>query len=300
MKLPNYKEVFPIGKTEEGVRIDKLISIRLPELSRSKWQKLIKTGCVTVDGSQIKPSYRVSAGERVEIDVPEDFNSETLVPQDIPLDAVYEDSTLIGVNKPTGLVVHPGPGHEDGTLANGLAYRYRNLPDLPDPTRPGIVHRLDKDTSGVLVVARTDEAYLDLKSQFKNREVEKEYLAIVDGQFDEKSGLIDAPVGRSNKDKTKMKVTLGGKEARTEFSVVEELEDSTLLRVKPVTGRTHQIRIHLDYIGHKILGDSYYGGPPAERLMLHASRLTVRHPDKGTNLVLEAPLPDEFKNLLPD
>ncbi|MBS3786887.1 RluA family pseudouridine synthase [Candidatus Bipolaricaulota bacterium] len=296
MNLSNYSEVFPVGKTEAGIRIDKLISVRFPELSRSKWQELIKTGSVTVDGSQIKPSYQVSAGERVEIRVPEDFESESLVPQDLPLEVVYEDSSLIGINKPNSMVVHPGPGHEKDTLANGLIYLYENLPNLPDPTRPGIVHRLDKETSGILVVARTAEVFFDLKDQFKKREVDKEYLALVEGSFDERSGLIDAPVGRSNKDKTRMTVKLGGKDAKTEFWVIEEREDSTLLKVKPVTGRTHQIRVHMNYIDHKIIGDSYYGGPTAERLMLHARQITVKHPEKETDLTLEAPVPEEFKD----
>jgi 23S rRNA pseudouridine1911/1915/1917 synthase len=294
MNLSDLPEDFVVGKMEEDIRIDKLISIWFPDVSRSKWQDLIKSGNITVDGSKTKSSHRVSAGEKIEIDIPEGFNSKRLVPQDIPLDVVYEDSYLIGINKPSSLVVHPGPGHEKGTLANGLVYRYEKLPDLPDPERPGIVHRLDKGTSGIIVVARTDEIYLELKDQFKNREVEKEYLAIVDGHFDEKEGLIDAPVGRSTRDKTKMKVKMGGKESRTQFSVIEEFENSTLLRIKPVTGRTHQIRVHMDYINHRILGDSYYGGPPAERLMLHARRLTIRHPVEGTELTLEAPVPDEF------
>lgn len=294
MNLSDLPENFVVGKMEEDIRIDKLISIWFPDVSRSKWQDLIKSGNITVDGSKTKSSYRVSAGEKIEIDIPEGFNSKRLVPQDIPLDVVYEDSYLIGINKPSSLVVHPGPGHEKGTLANGLIYRYEKLPDLPDPERPGIVHRLDKGTSGIIAVARTDEIYLELKGQFKNREVEKEYLAIVNGHFDEKEGLIDAPVGRSARDKTKMKVKMGGKESRTQFSVIEEFENSTLLRIKPVTGRTHQIRVHMDYINHRILGDSYYGGPPAERLMLHARRLTIRHPVEGTELTLEAPVPDEF------
>jgi len=232
--------------------------------------------------------------------VPKNFGSKELVPQDIPLEVVYEDDSLIAINKPNSLVVHPGPGHEKGTLANGLVYHYENLPKLPNSTRPGIVHRLDKDTSGIIVVTRTAEAYYHLKDQFKNREVDKEYLALVDGYFDEKSGLIDAPVGRSSKDKTKMRVKLGGKDSRTEFSVIKELDDSTLLKVKPVTGRTHQIRVHMNYIGHKVIGDSYYGGPPAERLMLHASKLTIKHPEEGTELTLEAPPPEEFNRNLPD
>lgn len=196
MNLSNYSEVFPVGKGEEDIRIDKLISIRLPGLSRNKWQELISSGHVTVDGSRVKPSYRVTAGETIEIDVPENFDSEELIPQNIPLEVIYEDDSLIGINKPNSLVVHPGPGHEKGTLANGLVYRYENLPKFPSSTRPGIVHRLDKGTSGAIVVGRTPEAYLNLKDQFKNREVDKEYLALVDGHFDEKSGLINAPVGR--------------------------------------------------------------------------------------------------------
>ena len=297
MSSINFSEKFPVGEADENTRIDKLLSSWLPELSRSKWQELIRRDCVKIDGESIKPSYRVSAGEAVDIEVPEDFDSDSLVPEDLPLDVVYEDPFLIGVNKPSSLVVHPGPGHETGTLANALIYHYEDLPDLPDPTRPGIVHRLDKDTSGVIVVARTGETYLELKEQFKNRTVDKEYIALVDGHFDEKKGLIDAPVGRSNKDKTKMKVKLGGKEARTEFAVLDEFSNSTLLKVKPVTGRTHQIRVHMNYIGHQILGDSYYGAPPADRLMLHASRLTVTHPVKGSDLTLEAPIPEELKKL---
>ncbi|MFW6111568.1 MAG: RluA family pseudouridine synthase [Candidatus Bipolaricaulota bacterium] len=294
----NIKREYVVREEERNTRIDKLLATLLPSRSRSRWQKLINQGHVTIEDSRIKPSYKVTPGERIDIEVPESFNSRELVPQQLPLEIVYEDSSIIGINKPDSLVVHPGPGHQKGTLANGLIYRYPDLPGLPDPTRPGIVHRLDKNTSGILVIARTNEAFRDLKGQFKDREVEKEYLALVSGRLKENRGLIDAPVGRSSKDKTKMTVKLGGKEAQTRFRVINRLSDFTLLKVMPLTGRTHQIRVHMDYIGHRILGDRYYGGPPHNRLMLHSKRLKVKHPETGKIISLEAPTPQEFENYL--
>lgn len=294
----NIKREYLVREEERNTRIDKLLATLIPSRSRSSWQKLIKQGHVTIKDSEIKPSYKVTPGERIDIEVPEAPDSRELVPQRLPLEIVYEDSSLIGVNKPDSQVVHPGPGHQKGTLANGLIYRYPDLPRLPDPTRPGIVHRLDKNTSGILAVARTKNAFRDLKGQFKDREVEKEYFALVSGQFEENHGLIDAPVGRSSKDKTKMTVKLGGKEAQTRFKVINQLSDSTLLKVKPLTGRTHQIRVHMDYIGHRILGDRYYGGPPYNRLMLHSKRLKVKHPESGKIITLEAPTPQEFEKFL--
>ena len=293
----NLSTTLRVSKEEADFRLDKLLAAIFPDRSRNKWQKLIRSGNVKVDEGERKPSYTVSTGEKISVRVPADFDSDRLVPQDLSLDIVHEDPTLIGVNKPDGMVVHPGPGHEKGTLANGLIHRYDRLPKLPDPTRPGIVHRLDKDTSGVLAVARTEAGYLDLKEQFKKRETEKVYLAVVEGHFDEEGGMINAPVGRSSKDKTKMTVKLGGKDSRTEFSILEELDNASLLRVKPLTGRTHQIRVHMSYIGHKILGDSYYGGPQHERLMLHSKRLTLRHPENGDIISLEAPEPEEFREM---
>lgn len=286
-----------VRKEEEGYRLDKLLATVFPDRSRSKWQELIKSGNVRVDEEEIKPSFTVSPGEKIALRVPSDFDRTRLVPQDLQLNIVYEDSVLIGVDKPSGMVVHPGPGHEKDTLANGLVHRYDRLPKLPDPTRPGIVHRLDRDTSGVLAVARTEEAYLDLKDQFKTRKTEKVYMALVEGRFDEDGGMIDAPVGRSSRDKTKMAVKLGGKEARTEFSVIAELGDFSLLEVRPQTGRTHQIRVHMNYINHKIVGDSYYGGPEYGRLMLHSRRLTLSHPESGEKITLEAPEPKEFTEI---
>ena len=291
------KREFLIAETEEDLRIDKLLSRRFPDRSRSRWQKFIETGAVSVSGATVKSSYRVTPGEKVEMDMTDFSESEGLIPQKISFDVIHEDRYILGINKPDSLVVHPGPGHPKGTLANGLIYRYSDLPEVPDPERPGIVHRLDMDTSGVLVVARTADAYYDLKDQFKAREVEKEYLALVDGKFDEEAGVIEAPVGRKNRDKTKMGVKLGGKKARTEFRVEREFANSTLLKVKPLTGRTHQIRVHLKYIGHRVLGDTYYGGPDYKRLMLHSRQLTLTHPKTKQWITLKAPLPDEFEEL---
>jgi 23S rRNA pseudouridine1911/1915/1917 synthase len=289
---------FVVREDEKETRIDKLLANLLPDLSRSKWQGLIEDGQVTVAGAERKSSYRVKPGEKVEIKIPEDYDSQELVPQDLPLNVVYEDSALIGVNKPSPMVVHPGPGHEKGTLANALAFNYPDLPEIPDSTRPGIVHRLDKDTSGILAVARTGTAYEGLKDQFKEREVGKAYLALVSGRFEEEGGLINAPIGRSTKDKTRMTVKLGGKDSKTKFRVLDEFEDRSLLEVRPVTGRTHQIRVHMDYIDHRIVGDSYYGGEPHDRLMLHSRSLSVKHPETGEALTLNAPVPEEFEDLI--
>lgn len=289
---------FVVKKDEKETRIDKLLANLLPDLSRSKWQGLIKDGQVTIAGAERKSSYRVKPGEKVEIKIPEDYGSQELAPQDLPLNVIYEDSALIGINKPRPMVVHPGPGHEKGTLANALAFHYPNLPEIPDSTRPGIVHRLDKDTSGILAVAKTVSAYKSLKSQFKEREVEKVYLALVNGKFEEESGMIDAPIDRSAKDKTKMTVKLGGKDSRTRFRVLGEFGDRSLLEVRPLTGRTHQIRVHLDYIDHRVVGDSYYGGEPHDRLMLHSRDLSVHHPETGETITLSAPIPEKFEEFV--
>lgn len=289
---------FLVQEDEKRTRIDKLLASLLSGLSRSKWQELIRDGQVEVAGRVRKPSYRVKPGERVEIKIPEDYGSRELVPQDLPLDVVHEDSALIGVNKPSPMVVHPAPGHEKGTLANVLAYNYPDLPDTPDSTRPGIVHRLDKDTSGVLAVARTVSAYEGLKKQFKERGVEKVYLALVSGKFEEESGLIDAPIGRSARDKTRMTVQLGGKDSRTKFRVLDELGERSLLEARPLTGRTHQIRVHMDYIDHRIVGDSYYGSESHKRLMLHSRSLSFKHPKTDETLTLKAPIPEDFEEFV--
>ncbi len=287
-----------VEEYEEGTRLDKLLAQLEDSISRSQWQRQITGGGVKVDGEEAKVSYRVSEGEQIEIDPPEDFRPHDLRPQDLPIDVVYEDEHVIGVDKKSSTVVHPGPGNWEGTLANALIFHYEDLPRPDDGLRPGIVHRLDKGTSGILVVARTGLAYEHISNQFKERSVDKEYLALVEGTFAEEGGLIDAPIGRDPKSPTIMTVKFGGKESQTEFFVISESDDSTLLRVKPHTGRTHQIRVHMDYIGHKIAGDERYGGRPYSRFMLHSRRITFAHPKTGEKLTLESPIPPEFAELM--
>ncbi|MFP3952689.1 MAG: RluA family pseudouridine synthase [Candidatus Acetothermia bacterium] len=286
-----------VDEQEEGTRLDKLLARLDDSQSRSRWQKQIAGGGVRVNGAEVKSSYQVEEGEQIEVDPPEDFHPHGLKPQDLPLDVVYEDAHVIGIDKKISTVVHPGSGNWDGTLANALVFHYDNLPRPDDNLRPGIVHRLDKDTSGVLVIARTELAYDHISTQFKMRTVEKEYLALVGGNFTENHGLIDAPIGRDPKAPTNMTVKYGGKDSQTEFSVVSELDDSTLLRVRPHTGRTHQIRVHMDYIGHSIIGDKRYGGRPYSRFMLHSRKISLTHPVTGEKLTLESPAPDEFTEL---
>lgn len=283
-----------VKRENKGMRVDKLLAVLDETVSRSKWKTAINTGQVTVNDEQVKPSYTVNPGDEIEVRKPQSLQPPRLEPEKGPLDVVYEDDQVLGINKANSTVVHPGPGNWHGTLANALAYYYDDLPSPEDELRPGIVHRLDKETSGILIVARTEMAYYDLASQFRKRRVDKDYLAVVEGGFSERRGMIDAPIGRDPKNPTRMTVKFGGKESRTEFLVVEEFEDSTLLRVKPRTGRTHQIRVHLKYIGHEIIGDMRYGGRESSRLMLHAREITFTHPKKKTELTLKSPIPTEF------
>jgi 23S rRNA pseudouridine1911/1915/1917 synthase len=251
---------------------------------------------VRLFGKPLKPSFILEGGLKIEVEMEILDLDLTPKPQPIPLDIIYEDDCLIVVNKPSGLVVHPAPGHPSETLVNGL------LNHCPlsggAPTRPGIVHRLDKETSGVLVVAKSDRAYGNLVEQFKRGEVAKEYLALVHGLIEEDEGLIDAPIGRDPKNRKRMRVG-EGKEAVTEFRVLERFKDKTLLLVVPKTGRTHQIRVHLRYIGHPILGDQTYGlrkdrNKKRGRFMLHAYKISLWHPRTGKRITFKAPIPKGF------
>lgn len=286
-----------VSKGEAGERIDLLVADWLDSLSRNRVQKLIRGKKITVNGKAVKASHSVGKGEKISIILPDENDGTELVPQSIDFDVLYEDQHIIGVNKPPGLVVHPGPGHPDGTLVNGLLDHCGSLPETDNPRRPGIVHRLDKETSGVLVGAKTEQAYNNLVEQFKNRSVFKEYLGRVQGVFEEDQGVINAPVGRSRRDKTKMAVTVSGKPATTRFSVWREINGDSLLKIYPQTGRTHQIRVHMNYIGHPIVGDSRYGGKEAERMFLHAYKLRITHPESTQSLELEAPIPALFRRL---
>ena len=288
------------GPEQSGRRLDLVLSDWFSFLSRTKLQDIIKQGEVKINGKSKKPSYTVKTGDHILMDKPEPDKNDKLLPQDIPLDVIYEDSHLIAIDKPYGLVVHPGPGHPDGTLVNALLGRSINLPNTDDPRRPGIVHRLDKETTGVIVIAKRDSAYKSLTDQFKHRKVQKQYIALATGSFEEDTGTIDAPVGRSERHKTSMKVTMSGKKAVTNFKVIESTQNDSLVYIYPVTGRTHQIRVHFKYIGHPLVNDDRYGEGGNGKLMLHAYKLTVLHPKNGEKITFETDIPTRFESYLSD
>ncbi len=260
-------------------------------------QRLIEKGYVLVNSRRMRSSYRVRPGDQIEMNVPPP-KEITLCPEPIPLDIVYEDEDLLVVNKPPGLVVHPAPGHQGGTLVNALLNHCPNLPGIGGYLRPGIVHRLDKDTSGLLLVSKTDLAHQRLAAQLKARKIKRKYLALVHGEAKEEEGLIDAPLGRDPKNRKKIAVVPHGKEARTFYRVKKRFPGYTLLEVELETGRTHQIRVHLAYAGYPVAGDPVYGfrrnllNLPGQAL--HAYRLSFTHPRTGEFLSFEAPLPPAF------
>ena len=280
-----------IDTEQAGQRLDRFLSAGAPDTSRTAVQQDIRAGRVTVSGVVItQASRRLREGERV---VWEPTESKPVVPRPIPIEILYEDAHIVVVDKPIGLVVHPGAGTEAPTLVEGLLCE-RSLPPSDDPVRPGIVHRLDKETSGVLVVAKTADALADLQGQFAARQTRKSYVAVIDGILAEDEASIDAPVGRDPANPRKMAVHARGKPAQTEVRVLERLEGSTLVLARPRTGRTHQIRVHLAYIKFPVLGDSLYGRTPADRLFLHAWQLTAAHPGTGKPMTFEAPVPPVF------
>jgi len=279
-----------------GERIDTLIARRLPELSRSHVRKLIDAGFVTIDGRLPKPSEKppIGAQLRVEIPPPEEMSLE---PEDIPLAVIYQDADIIVVDKPTGLTVHPAPGHPSGTLVNALLSIVPDLQGISGTLRPGIVHRLDKDTSGLIVVAKNDRAMRNLQAQLKARLVHKTYLALVEGVPDPRQGVIEAPLGRNPKNRKKQAVVAGGRESVTRYKVRELLPGNrTLLEAQPVTGRTHQIRVHLAAIGHPVIGDLLYGkrSDVIGRQFLHAARLGFSMLS-GREIEFESPLPPDLR-----
>jgi len=285
--------VLIVDAAKAGARLDRFLVDQRPERSRGQVQRDVRAGHVTVSGTVIRQSsYRLQSNDEIVWIL---HDRPALRPAPIHLDILYEDDDLVAVDKPTGLVVHPGAGTDEPTLVEGLLWN-RSLPPSDDPVRPGIVHRLDKETSGVLVAAKTPAALSELQRQFAARSVTKSYLAVVQGTFREEEGTIDAPVGRNPAAPRRMSVRPQGRVARTEFRVLRRLGGSTLLLAQPRTGRTHQLRVHLSYIGHPVVGDSVYGKGEAERLYLHAWRLTVRHPVTGERLTFEAPVPTAFPN----
>ena len=284
-----------------GVRLDAFLSAD-GALTRSQAARLIAEGRVRVNGKPAAKSARLSGGETVTVDVPQ-LRETALPPQDIPLDVVYEDDDVIVVNKPTGLVVHPAPGHPDGTLVNALLHHCGDsLSGIGGEKRPGIVHRIDRDTSGLIIAAKNDAAHLALSAQLKDHSLSRTYECLVTGNMKQDSGTVDAPIGRSSADRKKMAVVPTGRRAVTHWEVVARYPGVTHLRCRLETGRTHQIRVHMAYIGHPILGDTVYGAkkpvPGLTGQCLHATGLRFIHPRTREIVELTCPLPEEFTRML--
>lgn len=289
---------FVISDDDAGQRLDVYLTRRIGSLSRSQVKKIIDLGQVQVEGKIIKAGYRLKGGEIIEALIELPLPEFSLEPENIPLEIIFIDEDIIVINKPAGLIVHPGAGRRKGTLVNALLFHFPEIAMVGSRERPGIVHRLDGETSGVMVVARTALAYKFLQRQFKNREVDKTYIGLVWGKFSQKGGKIEWGIGRHPHDRKRFSVrSRHPKEAITLFSVLYEGKDFSVLEIKPVTGRTHQIRVHLAAAGHPIIGDRRYGRKEKSfsRLFLHAQRLAFIHPSKKTWMEFEAPIPDEFK-----
>jgi 23S rRNA pseudouridine1911/1915/1917 synthase len=304
------EQLIELRVSEGGQRLDKYVAQSVSDLSRSRAQKLIEEGLVTVNGGIVKPSYRVEIGDLVVVRIPPPEPVE-VKPEAIPVDIVYEDEDIIVVNKPAGMVVHPAYGHRTGTLVNAVLAHCPNLAGAESDLRPGIVHRLDKDTSGLIIVAKHDSARQHLQRQFKRREVRKVYMALVEGRLEPARGVIEAPIGRDKKRRKRMAVVEGGREARTEYRVVEYFDDKagkgsrsyTLVEAEPKTGRTHQVRVHFASIGHPVAGDLVYGFRKQRlsglrRQFLHAGTLGFRLPSSNEYIELTAELPDDLRAVL--
>lgn len=287
-----------VAPEDTNARVDAYLSAHT-ELSRSRISSLMQEGALSVNGKvQAKPSFKVSAGQKLRLTLPE-VRAVTIEPQDIPLDILYQDSDVVIVNKPCGMVVHPAAGNEDQTLVNALLYHIHDLSGIGGEMRPGIVHRLDKDTSGLILIAKNDKAHAALSDQFKARTMEKHYRAVAFGNYSDEHGLIDAPIARHPVDRKKMAIVKDGKPSQTEWTVIERLKSATYLDVHLLTGRTHQIRVHMQSIGHPLLGDSIYApniklSVRIPRLMLHAYSLAFTHPATGERMTVVAPLPEQF------
>jgi len=312
---------FRVGVPSEGTRLDLFIASACSDLSRSRIQKLIAEGAVRLAGSPAKRAHVVRAGEEVEVEVPEP-RAASIEPQDIPLSILHEDEHLLAIDKPPGIVVHPSPGHDSGTLVNALLHHVRDLSGIGGERRPGIVHRLDRDTSGVLLVAKTDRAHASLSRQMKKRSIRKEYLALVAGLPRVRKGEVTLPIGRDPRDRKKMRafknvetVPAGAREASTLYEIEREWPELglALLRCRLVTGRTHQIRVHLAAAGMPVVGDPVYGRPRYDRVRdpelsrrltefprqaLHAERIGLRHPESNEDLEIVAPVPADLRGLI--
>lgn len=286
----------------DNMRLDAYISKKNENISRTNIQRLIENGNILVNGEKRKISYKVQIGDNISINIPKPKESK-IKAEEIPLEIIYEDKDIIVVNKPKGMIVHPANGNLEGTLVNAIMSICKNsLSGIGGEIRPGIVHRLDKDTSGLLIVAKNDLAHINMSNQIKNRQVKKIYIALVRGNINEEEATINMPIGRSTKDRKKMAVRKDGKEAITHFKVLKRYSNYTLLEVKIDTGRTHQIRVHLSEIGHPVVGDIVYSNGKNEfgvqGQMLHAKSLDFKHPITNKQMHLEAELPDYFKEVI--
>ena len=294
-------EVYNFVVDTLGARLDKYIGEKCPEISRTYAQKLIADGHITVNDRIAKSSLKLSIGDRLRVVIPFTIPN-TLSSEAIPLDIIYEDDDLLVIDKPAGLTVHPAPGHPNHTLVNAILSHFPRLADIGDSLRPGVVHRLDKDTSGLMVVAKNDIAQLNLSKQFKAHSVIKAYLALVKGRLAPEQGIIEAPMGRDPRNRKRMAVVAEGKEARTEYRVIKYIGNYTLLEVMPQTGRTHQIRVHLSAIGYPVVGDKVYGvkSPYLSRQFLHACRLGFKLLSTGEYVEFTSELPPDLEQALKD
>ena len=284
-----------------ALRLDRCVSENCPGLSRTQAQKLIDDGYVTVNGKIEKAKYKSDIGDRIEINIPPPSPSK-LLPEAIPIKILYEDDDLLVIDKPAGLIVHPAPGHPTHTLVNAMLSHLSELADADDTSRPGIVHRLDKDTSGVMLIAKNITALANLSEQFKSRSIKKVYLTLVRGHLKPERGVIEAPIGRDSGDRKKMSVTgeSRGRQARTNYRVIRYVGNNSLLEITSETGRTHQIRVHLAAIGYPVVGDGTYGTKSAylNRQFLHAHRLGFHLPSSGDYVEFESPLPADLEKTL--
>ena len=291
-----------VSQEEKGKRLDTYIPSVDTDITRTSAQRLIEDGNILVNGKNAKVSYKIQENDKISVEIPEPKQIE-LKAQNIPIEIIYEDSDIIVVNKPKGMVVHPANGNPDGTLVNAImAICKDSLSGIGGEIRPGIVHRIDKDTSGLLIVAKNDNAHVKMSEQIKNHEVKKTYIALVRGVFKKNEATIDMPIGRSTSDRKKMSVNKNGKNAITHIKVLKRFDKYTLLKVNIETGRTHQIRVHLSHIGYPIVGDYTYSNGKNEfdviGQCLHAQKLEFKHPITQKDMCLEAELPQYFKDIL--
>lgn len=283
----------------KGDRLDRFLACKLPKLSRSRIQQLITQGFITVDGLTTKSSVKLKTNQIVVVNIPASKPSG-LLPQAIPLNVIFEDPDIVVIDKPAGLSVHPGPGHPDKTIVNAILALVPDLTGIGGTIRPGIVHRLDKNTSGLLVIAKNEDSHKEMSRQFKERLVKKNYLALVHGKPNPHEAVIDAPIGRHPKNRKRMAVVNNGKKSTTSYRTLEQYDDFTLLEIKPASGRTHQIRVHMSAVGHPLFGDTLYGKsqPVFNRHFLHANLIRFQLPSTSEYVELESDLPSNLVNIL--